>query len=38
MPRLLSNPEAAEELGVPARSLRSEAERHGYLIRMGRVL
>ena len=38
MPRLLTLDEAATELGVPRASLRSAAERHGFLVRMGRAL
>ena len=36
--RLLTVPEAAAELGVKPGSLRSAAERHGLLIRMGRAV
>ena len=36
MPRLLTVDEAAKELGVPRGSLRTAAERHGFLVRMGR--
>ena len=38
MPRLLTIDEAANELGVPAGSLRRAAERHGFLVRMGRAI
>lgn len=38
MHRLLTIDEAAERLGVPRAALRSEAERHGYLVRMGRAV
>ena len=38
MPRLLTLNKAADALGVPVASLRGAAERHGYLIRMGRVV
>lgn len=30
--------EAARECGVPAASLRSAAEKHGFLVRMGRAI
>lgn len=36
MPRLLTIEEAAAELGVSKRGLRAEAERHGYIVRIGR--
>ena len=36
MARLLSIPEAARALGVPEASLRSAAERYGFIVRMGR--
>ena len=35
--RLLTIDEAAAELGVPKGSLRNAAERHGFLVRMGRA-
>ena len=35
---LLTIAEAAAQLGVPKASLRSAAERHGYLVRIGRAL
>ena len=38
MPRLLKLDEAADELGVPCASLRTAAEEHGYLVRMGRAI
>ncbi|MDE0335627.1 MAG: helix-turn-helix domain-containing protein [Defluviicoccus sp.] len=38
MPRLLTIDEAAADLGVPRASLRTAAEEHGLLVRMGRVL
>lgn len=38
MPRLLTVPEAAAELGVPPGSLRTAAERHGLLVKMGRAV
>lgn len=38
MPRLLTLDEAAAELGVSKLGLRREAERHGFLVRMGRAL
>ena len=38
MSRLLTLDEAAADLGVPRASLRVAAERHGYLVRMGRAL
>ncbi len=37
MPRLLTIDEAAAELGVPPGSLRTAAEKHGYLVMMGRA-
>ena len=36
MPRLLTLDEAADQLGVSKRGLRAEAERHGYIVRIGR--
>ena len=36
MPRLLTIAEAAAELRVSKRGLRAEAERHGYIVRIGR--
>ena len=36
MPRLLTVDEAAEQLGVSKRGLRSAAERHGFIVRIGR--
>ena len=36
MPRLLTIEEAAAELGVSKRGLRTEAERHGFIVRIGR--
>ena len=36
--RLLTLDEAATELGVPVASLRRAAERHGFLVRVGRAL
>lgn len=38
MPRLLSIPEAARELGVPKESLRRAADDHGMTIRVGRAV
>jgi len=38
MRRLLSIPEAAAELGVPPGSLRTAAEKHGLVVRMGRAI
>ena len=38
MSRLLTLSEAATQLGVKAGSLRAAAERHGFLVRMGRCL
>ena len=38
MPRLLTIKAAAEELGIPPGSLRTAAEAHGLLVRMGRAL
>ena len=38
MPRLLTIPEAATELGVPPGSLRTAAQKHGFLVRFGRTL
>ena len=38
MPRLLTLDEAAADLGVPRASLRTAAEDHGLLVRMGRAL
>ena len=38
MPRLLTIDEAAEQLGVPCGSLRTAAQRHGYLVKMGRAV
>lgn len=38
MPRLLTLSEAAAELGVKPRSLRTAAEKHGLLVRMGRAI
>ncbi len=35
---LLTIEAAAAELGVPCKSLRTAAEAHGYLIRMGRAI
>lgn len=37
MPRLLTIDEAAAELGVPPGSLRTAAEKHGFLVMMGRA-
>lgn len=37
-PSLATLEEAAQELGVPKGSLRSAAEEHGYLVRMGRAV
>lgn len=37
-PQLLTIAQAADELGVPRRALRREAETHGVLIRFGRAL
>lgn len=36
--RLLTIPEAAEALGLPAQSLLRAAEQHGHLVRMGRAV
>ena len=38
MRRLLVLAEAAAEVGVPKGSLRTAAEQHGYLVRIGRAL
>ena len=38
IPRLLPIPEAADLLGVPAKSLLRAAETHGHLVRMGRSI
>ena len=38
MPQLLTIQEAAEQLGVPPGSLRTAAQRHGFLVRMGRAV
>lgn len=38
LPPLATLPEAARELGVPVGSLRREAERLGFLVRVGRSL
>ena len=38
MNRLLTLDEAADRLGVPKRGLRKEAEAHGFLVRVGRVV
>ena len=38
MPRLLKLKEAATELGVPPGSLRTAAQRHGLLVKMGRAI
>ena len=38
MSRLLTVAEAATQLGVPRASLRSAAEQHGLLVRMGRAV
>ena len=38
MPRLITIKVAAEELGIPPGSLRTAAEAHGLLVRMGRAL
>ena len=38
MPRLLTVDEAAAELGVPPGSLRTAAQRHGLLVKMGRAI
>ena len=38
MPRLLTIEEAAKQLGVPCASLRTAADGHGYLVRMGRAV
>ena len=38
IPELLTIDEAAERLGVPRASLRSAAQEHGYLVRMGRAV
>ena len=38
MPRLLTIPEAAEQLGVPPGSLRTAAERNGLLVKIGRAV
>ena len=38
MLRLLKIDDAAAELGVPSRSLRAAAEKHGMLVRMGRAI
>ena len=38
MARLLTIDEAAAALGVPVASLRTAAEQHGFLIRMGRAI
>ena len=38
MSQLLTLEEAAEKLGVPVAGIRCEAERHGFLVRMGRSL
>tara|TARA_R100001086_G_scaffold209999_1_gene125881 strand:+ start:202 stop:441 length:240 start_codon:yes stop_codon:yes gene_type:complete len=35
---LLSIDEAADELGVPKASIRTAAETHGFLVRMGRAV
>ena len=37
MPRLLTINEAAAELGVPPGSLRTAAEKHGFVVMMGRA-
>ena len=37
MPRLLTIDEAAAELGVPPGSLRTAAEKHGFMVMMGRA-
>ena len=37
MPRLLTIAEAVDELGVPPGSLRSAAQEHGFLVKMGRT-
>lgn len=38
MARLLTIDEAAEQLGVPPGSLRTAAQRHGLLVKMGRAV
>ena len=38
MPRLLTIDEAAAKLGVPKGSLKTAAEAHGHLVRMGRAI
>ena len=38
MPLLCTIDEAADDLGVPKASLRTAAQEHGYLVRMGRSL
>ena len=37
-PRLLTISEAAKQLGVPPGSLRTAAEEHGFIVRMGRAV
>ena len=37
MPRLLTIDETAAELGVPPGSLRTAAEKHGFVVMMGRA-
>ena len=37
-PRLLTIEEAAKQIGVPRGSLRTAAEAHGFIVRMGRTL
>ena len=38
MTRLLTIPEAAEQLGVPKGSLKTAARKYGYIVYMGRTL
>ena len=38
VPQLLTVKETAEALGVPVGALRRVAEKHGYLVRMGRAI
>ena len=37
-PALIAIEEAADELGVPVKALRAEAERHGFIVRIGRSI
>jgi hypothetical protein len=38
MQQLCTIEQAARELGVPVTSLRSSAEKHGFIVRMGRAI